>query len=188
MTRQHTPKSVESPLPLQPGVKIDAGDAYTMLQDFALCPPSHRLKLLYNYDFLSPGLRSLVDRGGHLRLSDGIDRAERAVLFWIEGYSPTLREINAVIASDGRDRGTAWEVSISKLHGPTDIADSSEDFHLVNTIQSYETDPPRRSSQRWVLTFADESEARAFTRAWHRRHLASTRDDEPRTVHAEVLW
>ena len=188
MARQHTPKSVESPLPLQRGVKVKAGDAYAMLQDFALCPPSHRLKLLYIYDFLSPGMRGLLDRGGYLRLSDCTDRTKGAVLFWVEGYSPTSREVNAVIASDGRDRGMAWDVSISKLDAPAEIADSSEDLQSENTIEIYESNPPRQSSQRWVLTFSDESEARRFIRAWHRRHLASIRHDEPRTVHAEILW
>ena len=188
MARQHTPRSVESPLPIQRGVRVDAGDAYAMFQDFALCPPSHRLKLLYKYDFLLPGMRSLVDQGGYLGLSDGTDRAGRAVLFWVDGYSPTLRDISAAIASDGRDRGIAWEISISKLDGPIAITDPSGDLHLDNTIESYEMSSPRHSSQRWVMTFVDESEARAFTRGWHRRHFASIRHEEPRTVHAEVLW
>ena len=160
-----------------------------MLQDFTLCPPSHRLKLLYVYDFLSPGMRSLLDRGGYLRPSDGTSRVGRAVLFWVDGYSPTSREINAVIASDGRDRGMAWDVSISKLDGSNELAELPHDHYLESAMEGYETNLLRRSSsQRWILTFVDESEARRFARAWHRRHLASPQHHESRTVHAEVLW
>lgn len=191
MARQHTPKSVDSPLPLQRGVKInpeDPEDANAMLQDFTLCPPSHRLKLLYHYEILSPGMCSLLDRGGYLRLPDDTDRAGRAVLFWVDGYSPTMREINTLIATDGRDRGMAWDISISKVQGSTEIVDSSEYLPLEGSLEEYESQPPRRAFQRWVLTFAEESEARSFARSWHRRPLASITHDDSRTVHAEVIW
>ena len=188
MARQHTPKSVESPLPLQRGVKNNTAEAYAMLRDFTLCPPSHRLKLLYHHEVLSPGMRSLLERGGYLRLPDDTDRAGRAVLFWVDGYSPTMREINTVIATDGRDRGMTWDVSISKLHGSTEVVDSSEYFPEEGFLKGFESQPSRRVSQRWILTFAEESEARSFTRSWHRRPLASITHDETRIAHAEVIW
>ena len=159
-----------------------------MLHNFTLCPPSQRIQLKYIYEMLSPGMRDLLDQGGYLRLLDGTSRAGRAVLFWVDGYQPTSREVNNIIASDGRDRGMAWDLSISKLDASALSADLVEDLELNYTYESTETNPPPQGSHRWVLTFGNESEARRFIRAWHRRQLASIRSDESRIVQAEYLW
>ena len=188
LTRKNTPRSIESPLPIRPGVKINGEDGYTMLQDFTLCPPSQRIQLKYIYDVLSPGMRDLVDRGGYLRLPDGTNRAGRAVLFWIEGHQPTSREVNNIIASDGRDRGMAWDLSISKLDGSTSPTQAVEDLEFNDPHDITEASTPQRGSRKWVLTFSSESEARRFIRAWHKTQLAPVRPDEPRVVQAEFLW
>ena len=159
-----------------------------MLQDFTFCPPSQRIRLNYLYATLSPGMKRLLGQGGYLGLLDGTDRAGRAVLFWVDGYQPTSRELNTIIASDGRDRGMAWDVSIAKLDTSAVPTDLAEDPHSDEMLETSETSPRRRISQRWVLTFSNESEARRFIRAWHRKHLASLRHDEPRIAQAEFLW
>ena len=188
LAKKHTPTSIESPLPPQPGVKINNEDACAMIQDFTLCPPSQRMHFKYIYDTLSPSMRDLLDRGGYLRFPDGTSRAGRAVRFWVDGHQLTSREVSSILASDGRNRGMAWDLSMCKLDASTLDASLAEDLKFSDTFNSAETIPPARASHKWILTFRNETEARRFIRGWHRRQLASQYPDEPRIVQAEYLW
>lgn len=54
--------------------------------------------------------------------------------------------------------------------------------------ESDELTPQQTNTKRWILSFSDESEARRFIRAWHRRQFPQDRGEDPRLVHAEFLW
>ncbi len=147
------------------------------------------MQLKYIYGVLTPGMRALIQRGGYLRLPDGTDRAGRSVLFWVDGHQPTPREVNNLIASDGRKRGMSWDVSIDKLDTSATLpADAEENVDLGEGFDSAETSPSRRGPYRWVLTFSDENEARSFIRAWHKRELTPVQTNDPPIVQAEFLW
>lgn len=185
VARTHTPTSIESPLPLQPGVIVEGEDAYALLQDYALCSPSQRLQLRLMYPSYTPGTKAVLQGQGYPQLVDGEDKTGRSVLFRVDGQQVTTPVIRTTIAADGRQRGLAWNFAIEKLDtsqvGPEDHASSEHDG-------SAELRPQRHVAPRWILSFEDENEARRFIRNWHRRIFHLARGNGHRLVHAEFLW
>lgn len=189
IAKTHTPTSVESPLPLQPGVVIEGEDAYTVLQDYALCPPFQRMQLRLLYPSYSPGMKRLFNQRGYRQLVEQDDKSGRSVLFWVDGPHLTTYIIRNVVATDGRERGLAWNMTVEQLDTS---APAREEFEGSNDVdeadESSELSFQHTNIKRWILSFADENETRRFIRAWHRRTFPQDRGDDRRLVHAEFLW
>ena len=188
MSTTYTPTSIESPLPLQRGVVIEGEDAYALLQDYALLPPSQAIQLKLLYPSYGPNMKRLLEERGFPQLVGGNDKTGRSVLFWVEGQQLTTSVIKNTTAADGRERGLAWDLSIEKLDTSPPATDEIEDPRLFEYNGSSELRPQRSAPPRWILSFAGENEARSFIRAWHRRPFPMARGDGPRLVNAEFIW
>ena len=186
--KTHTPTSIESPLPLQPGVVIEGEDAYTMLQDYSLCPPSQRIQLRILFPSCSVGMKQMLDRRGYLPLSDWTNKAGRSVLFSVDGQRLPTSMIRDTVAADGRDRGLAWDISIDRLDAPTCVTHGFEAPMITETDEFAGLSARHNIQSRWVISFSSENEARRFVRAWHRRPFPSTQGDEPAIVEAQFIW
>lgn len=195
LAKTHTPTSIESPLPLQPGVVIEGEDAYTLLQDFSLCPPSQTIQL----KLLSPlnpagQMKRVLDQRGYRPISGETDKARRSVLFSVDGQHFSTAMIKHTLVADGRDRGLAWDISIDRLDNSIEAADGFEDSMSTSTEEHAELGARRHSPSTWVISFTNENEARRFIRAWHRRPfpptrgVPSARSDDPALVQAEFIW
>ena len=183
IAKTYTPTSIESPLPLQPGVVIEGEDAYTLLQDYSLCPPSHRIQLRLLDPTYSTRVKQVLDRRGYHPLIGDTDKTGRSVLFSVDGQRLPTSVIRQTVAADGRDRGLAWNVSIDRLD--TSIF---EDPTSIESNELAELGARRHAPSRWVISFPNEDETRRFIRAWHRRPFPSARGDEPALVQAEFIW
>lgn len=188
VARTHTPTSVESPLPIQPGVILEGEDVYTLLQDYALCPPSQRLQLRLMYPSYTSSMK--LQERGYSQLLEGDDGTGRSVLFMVVGQQVTTHMVRNTIAADGRQRGLAWNVSVEKLNTSHSAQDKSpeSDNNDSDGSAGAELEPQRYVAPRWILVFKDENEARRFIRAWHRRPFPFRQGDGPRLVRAEFLW
>ena len=188
MARTYTPTSIESPIPLQPGVIIDGEDASTLLQDYALCPPSQRLQLKAMFQTYSPGLKSLLDLGGYPQLVEGKDQTRRSVLFWLDGPQLTASAIKHTIAADGREKGLAWDIAVEAVDTSAVLANEHKEHKSEVLEEISELRPRRRLPHRWIISFVDEGEARRFIRAWHRRPIPSAQSYSQDLAHAEFIW
>ncbi len=185
VARTHTPTSIESPLPVQPGVVVEGENGYALLQDYALCSPSQRLQLKLMYPAYKPSTKALLQGRGYPQLVDGEDKTGRSVLFRVDGQQITTPVVRSTIAADGRQKGLAWNFSIEKLNT---AQCSLEDYGSSEYGTSAELRPQRHIAPRWILSFEDENEARRFIRTWHQTTFPLARGDGPRLVHAEFLW
>ena len=186
--KTHTPTSIESPLPLQPGVVIEGEDAYTMLQDYSLCPPSQRIQLRILFPSYSVSMKQMLDQRGYLPLSEGTNKAGRSVLFSVDGQRLPTSMIRDTVAADGRDRGLAWDISIDRLDAPACVTDGFDAPMITETDEFAGSSTRHNIQSRWVMSFSSEDEARRFVRAWHRRPFPSTQGDEPAIVEAQFIW
>lgn len=188
IAKTHTPTSIESPLPLQPGVVIEGEDAYKLLQDYSLCPPSQKIQL----NLLSPpyavGFKQILDQRGYRPLLGDTNKTGRSVLFSVDGQHLPTSVIKHMITADGRDRGLAWDMSIDRPDTSEVPAESFEASTSRETGEIAEIGPKRHVTSRWVISFSDENEARRFIRAWHRRPFPSARGDDPTLIQAEFIW
>ena len=112
----------------------------------------------------------------------------RSVLFTVDGQQLPTSVIKHTVAADGRDRGLAWNVSIDRLDTSSVAADGFEDSTGTETAELAGLGARRHAFSRWVLSFLNESEARRFIRAWHRRSIPLARGDDPVLVQAEFIW
>ena len=188
MAKTYTPTSIESPLPLQPGVVIEGEDAYTLLQDYSLCPPSQRIQLKLLLPSYTTGVEQVLDQRGYRPLLGETNKAGRSVLFFVDGQRWPTSVIRDAIAADGRDRGLDWDVSIDRLDTSKAAADGFEDSTGTETDEFAELGARRHAPSRWVISFSNENEARRFVRVWHRRPFPSARGDDRALVQAEFIW
>ena len=188
IAKTHTPTSIESPLPLQPGVVIEGEDAYRMLQDYSLCPPSQEIQLNLVSPSYSLGLKQVWDQRGYRPLVGQTNKTGRSVLFSIDRQHLPTSVIKHTVTTDGRDRGLAWDILIDKLDTSEVTADGFEDSTSSETDEFTELGARHHAPSRWVMSFSDENEARRFIRAWHRRPFPSARGDDPALVQAEFIW
>lgn len=188
VARTHTPTSIESPLPIQPGAIVEGEDAYALLQDYALCPPSQRLQLRLMYPSYTSGTKAILLERGYPQLLKGENKTGRSLLFGVDGQHLTTTMIRNAIAADGRQKGLAWNISVEKLDNSNSAGGGGED--LVSSeydggaeLVSQQIIPPR-----WILVFKDENEARRFMRDWHRRPFSLTHGSGSKLVHLDFLW
>ena len=188
IAKTHTPTSIESPLPLQPGVVIEGEDAYTMLQDYSLCPPSQRIQLKLLFPPYTAGIKQVLVQRGYHPLSGRMNKSWRSVLFWVDGQQLPTSVIKNTVAADGRDRGLAWDILIDRLDTSKLAADGVEGSMSAEKNEVKGTGARRYAPARWVMSFPDENEARRFIRAWHRRPFPLAQGDDPALVQAEFIW
>jgi hypothetical protein len=189
MARTHTPTSIESPLPLQPGVVIEGEDAYALLQDYALCPPTQRMQLKLMYPSYSPAISLLFSQRGYRQLVEQDDKSGKSVLFWVDGPYLTTHAVKNAIAIHGRERGLAWDITVEQLDTSVPAGEELENpKYFEEADESSELTPQHTNIKRWILSFRDENEARGFIRSWHRRVFPQNRGEDLRLVHAEFLW
>ena len=187
IAKTHTPTSIESPLPLQPGVVIEGEDAYTLIQDYSLCPPSQRIQLKILNPSHSASIKQMLDQRGYRPLLEETLKTGRSVLFSVDRQRWPTSVIRDAIAADGRDRGLAWDISIDKLGTPT-AADGFDDSATSEIGQLIELGARRHALSRWLISFPTENEARRFIRVWHRRLFPTAQCDDPALVLAEFIW
>ena len=188
MASVHTPTSVESPLPIQAGVIIEGEDVHALLRDYALCPPSQKMQLKLMFPHYKNGTRTMLQQRGYPQIVQDDDKTGRAVLFWVDGQQPATPVVKNTIGADGRERGLAWSVSVEKLDTSKAMPDESRDVEDAQDEEELESRFRRHAPSRWILSFADKTEAKRFVRAWHRTPFPSTRGGTPGLVHAEILW
>lgn len=188
IAKTYTPTSIESPLPLQPGVLIEGEDAYTLLQDYALCPPSQNIQLKLLFPLYSSGIKQLLDQRGYSPLLRKTDKASKSVLFSVDRQRWPTSVIRDAVAADGRDRGLAWDISIDRLDSLKVAAEDLEESTSTERDELAELGVRRRAPSRWIMSLPHENEARRFVRAWHRRPFPLARGDDPALVCAEFIW
>ncbi|KAL8843062.1 MAG: hypothetical protein Q9176_002365 [Flavoplaca citrina] len=191
MSQDHTPTSLHSPLPPPPGTIVEGEDVHTLLQDYALCPPSQRIKIISMFSPFGAAYRRLIEYHGYPQLTEPVDWTGRAVLFWVEGHYPTTNAVKDAIDQDGRERGLQWGAKVGnryveKLELSTEMAKDLENGEDSEPVAR------RRSESRWIVKLGDENEARRFVRTWHRRPFPlpsdHVRGEKPPIVNAELLW
>ena len=188
MAKTYTPTSIESPLPLQPGVIIEGEDAYTLLQDYSLCPPSQRIQIKLLHPSYTAGMKQVLEQRGHPPLLEKTNKAGRSVLFSVDGQRWPTSMIRDAVGADGRDRGLEWDIAIHRLDTSGIAADSSENSIGTEAEELAQLSARRLALSRWVMSFLDESEARRFIRVWHRRPFPLASGDDRALVQAEFIW
>ena len=188
IAKRYTPTSIESPLPLQPGVIIEGEDAYTLLQDYTLCPPSQRIQLKLLFPSYTASIKQILDQRGYRPLVEETNKTGRSVLFSVDGQRWPTSVIRNAVAADGRERGLAWDISIDKLDTSRIAADGFEEPTGIGTDELADLGPRHPVPSRWVMSFSNETEARRFIRAWHQRPFPLARGDDRALVLAEFIW
>ena len=195
IARTHTPTSIESPMLPPPGMLVDGEDVYSILQNYTLSPPSQKISLRVLFPPYRPGLKRLLELRGYPQITKPVDKSCKSVLFWVEGFQPTIRDIKDLITRDSRHRGLDWALADSP--NPVEKVDSGaarewEEAEFGAT-EPAETSKFRGLYPRYLIQFADEDEARRFVRAWHRRPFPTPNErptscEPPPLVHAEFVW
>ena len=192
VARTYTPTSIESPLPVERGVVIEGEDAYTVLQDYALCPPSQNMQLKFLHPRHNSRTTRLLEMRGYRQLVEGNNKTGRSVLFKVDGQQSTTSMVRNIVATDGRERGLGWNVVIEKVDVVAEEMEWEErydaSFDNLDHNTGTELRPQNAATLRWILSFPDVHEARSFIRAWHRRPFPTARSDGPWLAHAELLW
>ena len=188
IAKTYTPTSIESPLPLQPGVIIEGEDAYTLLQDYSLCPPSQRIKIKLLHPSYTAGIKQVLEQRGYHPLLEKTNKAGKSVLFSVDGQRWPTSMIRDAVAADGRDRGLEWDIAIHRLDTSGTAADSFDYSTSTETEELAQLGAPRLALSRWIVSFLNESEARRFIRVWHRRPFPLAAGDERALVQAEFIW
>ena len=188
IAKTYTPTSIESPLPLQPGVVIEGEDAYTLLQDYSLCPPSQRIHLKLLYPSYILGIKQVLDQRGYHPLLGETDKAATSVLFSVDGQRWPTSVIRNAVAADGRDRGLEWDISIHELDTSRTAADTFDDSTSIEADNCSQLGARRHALPRWIMSFLNESEARRFIRVWHRRPFPQGHGEDRALVQAEFIW
>ena len=190
------------------GMFVKGEDVYSLLQDYTLCPPSQKISLLPLFPPLSAKFRRILRNKGYPEITQPRDKTGQAVLFWVEGFVPTMDQVQQLVIRDGRHRGMAWAL----MNGKNSIQQIEPDRKLSNDDDDEEEkeddDEPapteregpdirdyvRRTRIRWTIALEDENEARRFVRRWHLRPFSDAFPDRQHSgdhaplVHAEFLW
>lgn len=187
---------------------VQGEDVHDLLQNYTLLPFSQKMALISLFPPYSTSVQRLLDRRGYPELKTPKDKAGRCVLFWVDGFVPTIVQVRQFISLDNRARGLAWALldgknSIQQLEPDAnpDLEAESEDRMRIERQQS---DPghkvheffdyARRKLIRWTIAFEDENEARRFVRRWHLRPFSDVFTERERKgdvkplVHAEFMW
>ena len=178
---------------------VENEDVNALLQSYTLCAPSQNIYIRALFPPFNSSISQVLEEGGYAQLTKPINKAGRSVLFWVEGYQPSTRAVEQLLADDGRDRGILWSVENRKGSVEpvkTDVArmDVVRDFDELDEDEQEEEGLSRRELYpRWVISFEDEKEARRFIRVWQRQPFpipsGKAQDDEPPPlVYAEFLW
>ncbi|KAI4212757.1 MAG: hypothetical protein LQ351_004650 [Letrouitia transgressa] len=198
----YTPTSLESPLPPAPGLMSEGVDLYSMLQDYALYPPSQKISLRSVFSPYAQPVKELLRQRGYRQIMEPTDKTGRAVLLWADGLQLSARMIRAAIDKDGRDRGLEWALEhrdrgavtqVQRIEQPS--AEEAESSSSSSSSREVESQEPQRSNgpAKWIVSFQDENEARRFVRLWHMKPLphyvdsnSSARAAAP--LHVELIW
>ncbi|KAI4163903.1 MAG: hypothetical protein LQ342_002400 [Letrouitia transgressa] len=193
----YTPTSLESPLPPAPGMMSEGVDLYSMLQDYALYPPSQKVSLRSVFSPYAQPVKELLRQRGYRQIMEPTDKTGRAVLLWADGLQLTARMIRTAIDKDGRDRGLEWTLEDKGRGAVTQVQRTEPPLEEAESSSSREDESqePQRSSglAKWIVSFQDENEARRFVRLWHMKPLPHIVDSTGGTraaspVHAELIW
>lgn len=179
-----------------PGMLVDGEDVYSVLQDYALCPPSQKISLRVVFPPYSSGLKRLLELRGYPQIMKPEDKSNEMVLFWVDGFQPTIHDIKYWIASDEDNRGLPWALANSKKPAVEKVdSAAAREWEAADsrTTGPAETSRFRGLYPRYLIRFADEDEARRFIRAWHRRPFPLPNEtlpsrEPPPLVHAELVW
>lgn len=194
---------------------VKGQDVYSLLQDYTLVPPSQQLPLraLTPPPPLSSNLLRLLRNKGYPEITQPQDKTGKSVLFWVEGFVPTIEQVQQLILRDGRARGMAWALtdgkdSIQQLDPKesrsipnSNTEDNDNDENAADWEREAERregpgfrDYVKRTRIRWTIAFEDENEARRFVRRWHLRAFSEAfgervhRGDHRPLCHVEFLW
>ncbi|KAL8790573.1 MAG: hypothetical protein Q9195_006317 [Heterodermia aff. obscurata] len=204
----YTPTSLESPMAPPKGMIVQGENIHDLLQDYTLLPPSQKMSLIALFPPFSAGTQRLIDRRGYPELTTPKDKAGRCVLFWVEGYVPTMSQVREFIQRDSLARGLAWTLlegknSIQQLETNANLdseADGEDRMRMGRQLADSETKEQGffaylpRTLRRWTIAFQDENEARRFVRRWHMRPFSGMfterehKGDVKPLVHAEFMW
>lgn len=180
-----------------PGVLVDGEDVYSILKNYTLHSPFQKV-WLRDVELPYPsGLKQLLELRGYPQIIKAEDKSCKLVLFWVDGFQPTIRDIKDWISSDEENRGLPWALADS-IKPAIEKVDSAaaregEEADLGAITEPADTPRFRGLYPRYLIRFVDENEARRFIRAWHRRPFPLPKDaisssEVPRLVHAEFIW
>lgn len=167
---------------------------HSAMQSYTLIPPSQRLELAQIKQPYSPLLRQILNLGGYEKLvSDRLSEYE-VLLSVAEGHQLDLSSIRHAILRDGRERGLRWCLvgrrggggvrEISGGHG-SDVKEAGDEGQIEKGR--------KLAWKKWILSFAEGSEARRFVSMWHRREIGLNIGERPgrrveSLVDAEVVF
>ncbi len=174
-------------------------DVFTLARGFTLVPPSQKLDLEILPRPYSPLIQNLMRRGGYAQVvgdrSEGGDKVARVMLKFDNGMQPNRKEIDEAIGMDIRKRGVAW-----RFEGQDHI----KKLDVERFVFDAEDTPPADgqggrskigfTTQKWILSFEDRTEARRFARQWHLRKfpwknpVMDNGMEQNTIVITELLW
>jgi len=183
-----------------PDSVVDPGeDVFALARGFTLVPPSQKLDLKILPRPYSPLIQNLMKRGGYAQVvgdrSEGGEKMAKVLLRFENGLQPSRKEIDEAIGMDIRKRGIAWRFEGQDYIKKLDV----ERF----VFDAEDTPPPDGqggrsktgfTTQKWLLSFEDRTEARRFARQWHLRKfpwknpVMDNRMEQNTIVTTELLW
>jgi hypothetical protein len=208
LSKAYTPDTSTSPLPPPPAYLVDdisGEDVHTLLQDYALVPPSQDMHLMFvKYPYPRP-VQQLIDNGGYGQLSTWDCNLTNMVLFSIDGAQPSTNRVRMAISQDGKDRSLHWGINnIVKVgdrianfrYGTWDEDTALGQAHLVRRVAASASRQVAQLGKGitapWLVTLRDGVEAKRFVRAWNQRAFPMSNnpasDDPPPVVKAELVW
>jgi hypothetical protein len=119
----------------------------------------------------------------------------KVLLRFENGLQPSRKEIDEAIGMDIRKRGVAWRF---------DGQDYIKKLDVERFVFDAEDTPPTDgqggrsktgfTTQKWILSFEDRTEAKRFARQWHLRKfpwknpVMDNRMEQNTIVTTELLW
>ena len=208
LAQTHAPTSIESPMAPPKGMIVQGENIHDLLQDYTILPPSQKMSLIALFPPFSAGIQRLLDRRGYPELTTPKNKAGRCVLFWVEGYVPTMTQVQDLIQRDSLARGLAWALlegknSIQQLETDANLdseTDAEDRMRMERQLAYAEIKEQGffaylpRTLRRWTIAFQDENEARRFVRRWHMRPFSEMfterehKGDVKPLVHVEFMW
>lgn len=194
----HNTPSYNSPILYPaPGHKVDGIDIFARIQDYALYPTSQRVEarlleppyprhltlLLKNYDFWTQPTKHWI---GSEELSHPVWPLKLSIEGAPIGFELTLPLLDSFIEWDEKQRHLPWNL---RYDDPAPISPLAKLSAIQSRLSQGPASEATVSSQKWMLKFADEVDARRFIRTWHRRPFPTQEELFPvPTIHVEALW
>jgi hypothetical protein len=170
LVRSNTPVSPMSKIAPPPNYTVDGVHGFT-LQDYTLTTPWQSPMLFAQLSPFEPKLQRAIDIHNNLTSVRRDGDQGYPVRVWVDQHNLltiTAELLERLLLWDGRARGSQWQIA----QGDYAIAPlAGEVRHSMFIGNREEASLRTKSVENWCIVFQTASEARRFTRLWHRRQL-----------------